>query len=53
MKSLYDSLYNDKMLFELYVYISSFLFSVAVSMQFCLLFLLFPCASGNWEGARA
>ena len=51
LKSLYDSLYNDKMLSS-YMYVCSFLLSVTVPMLFFLLFLLFPCAS-VWVSTRA
>ena len=49
LKSLYDSLYNDKMLSS-YMYMCSFLLFVTVPMLF-FLFLLFPCASG-WAITR-
>ena len=42
LKNLCDSLYNDKMLFKLYVYMF-FFSSVTVPMLFFLLILLFPC----------
>ena len=51
LKSLYDSLYNDKMLSS-YMYICSFLLSVTIPMLFFLLFLLFPCASA-WLGEHS
>ena len=51
LKSLDDSLYNEKMLSS-NMYICSFLLSVTAPMLFFFLFLLFPCASG-WVSSRA